>query len=165
MNPNPRSTSCLVYFLIVSSLPPPANHALAHGGIATCYLQPANSQVLTGAPFVKAVITGNAKVEVVAEILIPVAEWLGLDPTTEQPSGSLMYDWEKLHNSIEHWDGAHCALGTFGSISSKPLDLRGKWKGVPILHLIYVKLAIIINPDRISQHMRLTKQSGRLVGK
>jgi len=110
---------------------------------------------------VKSVITGNAKAEVVGVVLVPLALWLGLEPGLEQPQNSLMYSWPSLLVFVEACKCCHLCLGTFGNLSSKPLDIRGLWKGIPILAKIYQKLAVLINPGRYSQQMRLTKESGR----
>ena len=119
-------------------------------------------EVLTGAPFVKSVITGNAKAEVIGVVILPLAIWLGLEPGFEQPQGSLMYRWKNIEEVVENaGQSCHLCLGTFGSLSSKPLDIRGSWKGVPILGKIYQKMGVLINPGRYSQQLRLTKESGR----
>lgn len=122
------------------------------------------AQVLTGAPWCLSVITANAKVECVAQVLLPLAIWLGLQPVLEQPQGSLMWEWETLKEVIAGWIMIRVTLGTFGSLSQKGLEFVGLWEGLHHLRNIHIKMALDINPKRIVESMKLTKQSGRFHG-
>ena len=122
------------------------------------------AQVLTGAPWCLSVVTANAKVECVAQVLLPLAIWLGLQPVLEQPQGSLMWEWETLKEVIAGWIMIRVTLGTFGSLSQKGLEFVGLWEGLHHLRNIHIKMALDINPKRIVESMKLTKQSGRFHG-
>ena len=41
------------------------------------------------------VVTGNATAELIGDLLLPYAEWMGLRPGGEQPSSSKLYLWQK----------------------------------------------------------------------
>lgn len=75
---------------------------------------------------------------------------------------SLMYEWELLKRIIDEWEfQITVSLGAFGAVSSKPLDVRGSWEGLPIVRAIYVEVMRLVGLDRFSEKLTLTKQSGR----
>lgn len=51
------------------------------------------AQELWGTSSSKPVVVGNAKAEVTTTVVMPLAEWLGLEDATEQPDSSLMLKW------------------------------------------------------------------------
>ena len=127
----------------------------------TKILYGSSAQALHGAPWCHAVICGNALVESIATVILPLALWLGLLPVIEQPQGSLMWEWPSLKALIHQWIPIRVTLGTFGALSQKNLYFVGLWEGLHILQKIWVELAVKINPPRGLESQKLTKKSGR----
>ncbi|CAL1135032.1 unnamed protein product [Cladocopium goreaui] len=98
---------------------------------------------LWGTSSSKPVVVGNAKAEVTTTVVMPLAEWLGLEDATEQPDSSLMLKWPGYEEWMRILDERYALyktrvkLGAFGGLSWKGLKLAGAWGGIELLEMVY----------------------------
>ncbi|CAL1150678.1 unnamed protein product [Cladocopium goreaui] len=92
------------------------------------------------------VATGNATAELVATVLVPLCDWLGLYWVCENPMNSLFFVYpsidavlQALLDTVPNGQITRTIvwLRTFGAASGKPLELRGRWGGFVYLQEIH----------------------------
>eukprot|EP00435_Cladocopium_sp_Y103_P061633 s581_g23.t1 len=119
---------------------------------------------LGGNGAIEVVCTGNATAQILSEIILPLAFWLGLVFGLEQPQSSLLPKWDSLQPAIErekqnglYWE-IIIKFGAFGGMSWKPVLLQGTCGGLQVVNFVY---ELLLPKMKHRTFQQLTKQVGK----